>query len=78
MNYSENEIKKIGEDIKSCLLGLTKNEMEVLFEKYVLPIYTFTARRPSEDTKWKIINRQTESVFESIACSEKLYIFINN
>jgi hypothetical protein len=78
MYYSENEIKKIGEDIKKCLLGLTKEEMEVLFEKYVLPIYTFTARRPNEDTKWKIINRQSDEIFESITTSEKLYSLINN
>ena len=78
MYYTDEKIKEFGESIKESLLGFTKEEIETLFEKYILPIYSFTARRLNEDTKWKSINRETEEVFVNINNSEELFRLLNN
>ena len=78
MYYTDEKIKEFGESIKESLLGFTKEEIETLFEKYILPIQSFTARRLNVDTKWKIINRETEEVFVNINNSEELFRLLNN
>lgn len=78
MYYTDEEIKGFGESIKESLLGFTKEEMEVFFEKYILPIYTFTARRPGEDTKYEVINRETKEIYKSVTTSDELFQIINS
>lgn len=61
MNYSptEKELQKWGKKVTDSLYGFTKDDLEPLFEKYVLPIYVFVARKPDQESKWKIVNRET-------------------
>lgn len=61
MNYNptEKELQKWGEKITKSLYGFTKDDLEPLFERFVLPIYRMCARKPNQESKWKIINRET-------------------
>jgi hypothetical protein len=56
---TEEQIQKWGQKITESLYGFTKEDLEPLFEKYVLPIYRMIARSPVEKSKWKIVNRET-------------------
>lgn len=56
---TEKELQKWGKKITKSLYGFTKDDLEPLFEKYVLPIYVFASRRIDENSKWKIVNRET-------------------
>lgn len=55
----------MGKPIIDSLIGFTKDDLEPLFEKYVLPIYVFAARRPNEDVKWQVISRETGEEYSS-------------
>ena len=61
MNYkpTEEQLIEWGKPIAEMLNGFTKDDIEPLFERFVLPIYVFASRRPNEDGKWKIVNRET-------------------
>lgn len=61
VNYTpkEEDLKEWGKPIVDSLLGFTKLDIEPLFERFVLPIYRFAASYPEEDTKWKIVDRET-------------------
>ena len=61
MSYkpTEEQLAEWGKPIAESLNGFTKDDIEPLFERFVLPIYVFASRRPNEDGKWKIINRET-------------------
>ena len=61
MSYKPTEEQLIvwGKPIVDTLNGFTKDDIEPLFERFVLPIYVFASRRPNEDGKWKIVNRET-------------------
>ena len=61
MSYkpTEEQLAEWGKPIVESLNGFTKDDIEPLFERFVLPIYVFTSRRPNEDGKWKIVNRET-------------------
>ena len=61
MNYkpTEEQLAEWGKPIVESLNGFTKDDIEPLFERFVLPIYVFASRRPNEDGKWKIVNRET-------------------
>lgn len=78
MNYSptEKELQKWGKDIFNSFAGFTKDDIEPLFERFIIPIYIFASRRLNEDGKWKLINRETGkefSVDEAIEATKKLY-----
>ena len=60
---TEKELQKWGEKITKSLYGFTKDDLEPLFEKYVLPIYVFASRRVDEKSKWKIVNRETNEEY---------------
>jgi hypothetical protein len=70
--------ERLGEQIQDIFLGLSKNEAEILFEKYILPLYTFIARRPNENTKWKMINRKTNKVYKNITSEKDLTFLLKN
>ena len=73
---TEEQLKKWGEKIAKSLLGFTKDDIEPLFERFVLPIYVFASRRPGEDGKWKIVNRETGEEYSASKATleiEKLY-----
>lgn len=61
MNYepTEENLQKWGKPIAKSLYGFTKDDLEPLFERFVMPIYCMCARRPFEESKWKIVNRET-------------------
>ena len=56
---TEKELKKWGKKVTNSLYGFTKDDLEPLFEKYVLPIYIMCTRRPDQESKWKMVNRET-------------------
>jgi hypothetical protein len=60
---TEEQLQKWGEKITKSLHGFTKDDLEPLFEKYVLPIYVFVARKHDQESKWKIVNRETEEEY---------------
>ena len=51
---TEKELQKWGKEVTDSLYGFTKDDLEPLFERYVLPIYVFVARKPDQESKWKI------------------------
>ena len=61
MSYkpTEEQLIEWGKPIAESLYGFTKDDLEPLFERYVLPIYVFVARKPDQESKWKIVNRET-------------------
>ena len=61
MSYkpTEEQLIEWGKPIAEMLNGFTKDDIEPLFERYVLPIYVFVARKPDQESKWKIVNRET-------------------
>lgn len=67
---TEKELQKWGEKITKSLYGFTKDDLEPLFEKYVLPIYRMCARKPDQESKWKIVNRETGEEY-SLATAKK-------
>ena len=60
---TEKELQEWGKPIVDSLNGFTKDDLEPLFEKYVLPIYRMCARKLDQESKWKIINRETEEEY---------------
>ena len=60
---TEKELQKWGKKVTDSLYGFTKDDLEPLFEKYVLPIYVFAARKPDQESKWKIVNRETDEEY---------------
>ncbi|MDI5886238.1 hypothetical protein [Flavobacterium yafengii] len=56
---TEEQLQGWGKPIVDSLYGFTKGDLEPLFEKFVLPIYRMIARSPVEESKWKIVNRET-------------------
>ena len=75
MNYqpTEKELKKWGKEVTDSLYGFTKDDLEPLFERYVLPIYVFVARKPDQESKWKIVSRETGEEY-SLEIAEKQLI----
>ena len=71
------EFTEVGDEVFNCLYGYTKDEIEIIFERYVLPIYTFAARRPKEKSDWKIENRLTGNEFEDFTNGKKLLDVFN-
>ena len=68
---TEDQLELWGKRIEEALLGFCKDDIEPLFERYVLPIYMFSARRPDQKSDWKIIKRNTGEVYtEDKAISE--------
>lgn len=65
MNYepTEKELQKWGKKVTDSLYGFTKDDLEPLFERFVLPIYVFVARKSDQESKWKIVNRETEEEY---------------
>lgn len=53
------QLKEWGKYIFKSFAGFTKDDIEPLFERFVIPIYVFASRRPNEEGKWKIVNRET-------------------
>ena len=72
MNYepTEKELQKWGKKVTDSLYGFTKDDLEPLFEKYVLPIYRMCAIKPNQESKWKIVNRETGEEY-SLKTAEK-------
>ena len=66
----EKELQKWGKKVTDSLYGFTKDDLEPLFEKYVLPIYRMCARKPDQESKWKIVNRETGEEY-SLEIAEK-------
>lgn len=60
---TEEQLKEWGKPIIDSLMGFTKDDLEPLFEKYILPIYKVCARRPDQESKWKVVNRETEEEY---------------
>lgn len=56
---TEQKLQEWGKDVAESLYGFTKDDLEPLFERFVLPIYVMGARRPDQNTKWKIVDRET-------------------
>ena len=56
---TEEQLQEWGRPIAESIYGFKKDDLEPLFEKYVLPIYRMCARSPVEESKWKIVNRET-------------------
>lgn len=67
---TEKELQKWGKKVSDSLYGFTKDDLESLFERYVLPIYVFVARKPDQESKWKIVNRETGEEY-SLETAEK-------
>ena len=72
MSYKPKEEQLIewGKPIAEMLNGFTKDDIEPLFERFVLPIYVFVARKPDQESKWKIVNRETGEEY-SLETAEK-------
>ena len=72
MKYHQKEKKKQkwSKKVTNSLYGFTKDDLEPLFEKYVLPIYRMCARKPDQESKWKIVNRETGEEY-SLETAEK-------
>ena len=60
---TEEELQEWGKDIIEALYGFTKDDLEPLFERFVLPIYCMCARKPDQESNWKIINRETNEEY---------------
>lgn len=56
---TEEQLQEWGKPVIDSLIGFTKDDLEPLFEKYVLPIYKVCARRPDQESKWKVVDRET-------------------
>ena len=64
---TEKELQKWGKKIKEALRGFTKEDLEPLFENYVLPFYYSACTFPKDfeyRSKWKIINRETGKEYD--------------
>jgi hypothetical protein len=69
VNYkpTEKEIQKWGKKITDSLYGFTKDDLEPLFERYVLPFYYSACTFPEDmniHSKWKVINRETGKEYD--------------
>ncbi|MBP6126590.1 hypothetical protein [Flavobacterium sp.] len=60
---TEKGLQKWGKKVTDSLYGFTKDDLEPLFEKFVLPIYRMCARKPDQESKWKIVNRETDEEY---------------
>jgi hypothetical protein len=60
---TEEQIQEWGKPITESLYGFTKDDLEPLFERFVLPIYAMCARKPNQESKWKIVNRETNEEY---------------
>lgn len=68
---TEEQLQEWGKPILDSLVGFTKDDIEPLFERFVIPVYIFASRRPGEDGKYKIVNRETGKEYaEEKAISE--------
>lgn len=67
---TEKELQKWGKKVTDSLYGFTKDDLEPLFERYVLPIYRMCARKPNQESKWKVVNRETGEEY-SLETAEK-------
>jgi len=75
---TEEQLQEWGKPIVDALNGFTKEDIETLFERFVLPIYIFASRRPNESGKWKIINRETGEEYSAERATKELKILTNN
>lgn len=60
---TEEQLQKWGKPIIDSLMGFTKDDLEPLFEKYILPIYIMCTRNSDQESKWKIVSRETEEEY---------------
>ncbi|MGR3792031.1 hypothetical protein ACUXZJ_14380 [Flavobacterium sp. TN-1] len=73
---TEEQLQEWGKVVFNSFAGFTKDDIEPLFERFIIPIYVFASRRPNEDGKWKIVNRETGKEYpvdEAIEVTKKLY-----
>lgn len=73
---TEEQLKEWGKSIIESFSGFTKVDIEPLFERFVLPIYRMCARNPFEESKWKIVNRETGEEY-SLETAEKELMTLN-
>ncbi|WP_269222594.1 hypothetical protein [Flavobacterium sp. IMCC34518] len=64
---TEEQLQKWGKPIIDSLNGFTREDLEPLFEKYVLPFYYVACTFPKDmnvHSKWKIVNRETGEEYD--------------
>jgi hypothetical protein len=64
---TEEQLQEWGKPIIDSLSGFTKDDLEPLFERYVLPFYYSACTFPEDiniQSKWKVINRETGEEYD--------------
>lgn len=78
---TEEQLQEWGKPIVDSIYGLTKGDLEPLFEKFVLPFYYAVCTFPEDfniESKWKMVNRETGEEYsrvEAIISMKKMGYF---
>jgi hypothetical protein len=76
MSPTEEQLQEWGKPIIEALEGFTKEDLEPLFENYVLPFYYSACTFPKDfeyKSKWKITNRRTNVEYDRREAFKRLY-----
>lgn len=72
---TEEQLQEWGKQVADSLNGFAKEELEPLFERFVLPFYYAVCTYPNDinkKSKWKIVNRESGKEYDRVLAFKKL------
>ena len=73
---TEEELQEWGKPIIDSLNGFTKDDLEPLFERFVLPFYYSACTFPKDmntHSKWKVVDRENGKEYDRREAFKQLY-----
>lgn len=67
-------VEESGHAFASSIYALTREDLEVLFEDWIFPVYKTMIRTPAGEPKWKITNRETGQEYSDEAAFNGLRV----